>query len=626
MKRIITSLLLVGSVGLLNAQTAFENARYLYEDKNYTDAVVAYTKFAEKTQREDVKAETYAKIGNCYFYTHKYAEADAWYKKANEMNYSSGEFFMNYGDVKMSNGDYPSAIRFYEKAKAVDNTVEVLANARIQACISSQDKTDKPSILQHKNEDALNTKYNDFGISPFEDKYIVSSSRKPSDDAATDKKSGQGYSALYFASKSGNSWQVQAPTDSMFKAFNTGTFTYHEATSTAYFTVCGEVNGDAAPCKIYSAKYQNGWSKPELLNFNSNEYNCAQPAISADGKTIFFSSDKPGGLGNKDLYKATRGTAGTWMEPINLGKDVNSAGDEVFPVMSGDSLLVYSSDGKEGLGGLDLYRAPVNRGVVRKAIWMEQPFNSTADDFNLVFGKKSTEGFYCSNRSGGVGGDDIYSFSIDDNLFGMGGDVREDGTQKGVPGALMIITGTDGSKEQLTSDNNGIFALPKASPFVGYTINVSKQGYFSTTQVIPAIQPSDNADEKMKARNNVMVTMSKLPTDEVKLDNIYFEYNKADLTEPSKTELMKLVKILKETPTINIIINAHSDEQGNDKYNLELSERRATSVVQFLIASGIDQTRLTSKGWGETMPMVKDAKTEEGHAANRRTTFKITNL
>lgn len=627
MKRVFTSLLLVGSFSLVNAQTAFEKAKYLYEDENYTDAAVAFTKFAEKTSRENVKAEAYAKAGNSYYYTHKYAEAEKSYKQASDLGYKSGEFFMNYGNLKMSNGDYPTAIKWFEKAKAADNSLEVLANAKIQACISAQDKTDIPTMVIHKNAEGLNTKYNEFGLNKFGDKYMLSTSRKATDDAATDKKSGQGFSSLYLATNNGGSWSVQSPTDSMFKAFNTGTFTYHESTQTAYFTVCGQENGKAVPCKIYSSKYSGTWTKPEPLNINSETHNTAQPAISADGKTLYFSSDREGGLGNKDIYKASLGANGTWMEPVNLGREVNSAGDEVFPVTSGDSLLIFSSDGRNGIGGLDLYKSPVSRGVVRKATWMEMPFNSTGDDFNLVFGKTTSEGFYCSNRPGGMGGDDIYSFNIDERLFGAGGDVREKGTQKAIAGALVVITGSDGSKTELKSDNNGVFSMPEASPFVDYIIQVSKSGYFNTTQTLTAIKPGDNAEAKLKERNNVLLSLSKTPNlnEEIRLENIYFEYDKADLTTSSKQELMSLVKLLRENPGFDIIINSHSDEQGEDKYNLELSHRRAQTVVDFLVTNGITRARLTAKGWGESNPVIKNATSEDQHAANRRTTFQITN-
>lgn len=626
MKRIITSLFLLGSVALANGQTAFEKATFLYEDQNYTDAATAYTKFAEKTGREDVKAEAYAKIGNCYYYTKNNAEAEKWFKKAADMGYVSGEFCMNYGDVKMSNGDYPSAIKWFEKAKNTDAEQEVLANAKIQACISAQDKTDVPSMVIHKNEESLNTKYNDYGFAPFEDKFVLSSSRKANADAATDKKSGQGFSAIYFASKNGSSWSVQAGSDSMFKAYNTGTFTYHAASKTAYFTVCGEQNGQASPCKIYASTYSGSWSKPEALNFNSDTYNTAQPSVSADGKTLYFSSDREGGLGQKDLYKVSKGSNGAWLEPINLGKDVNSAGDEVFPVASGDSLLVFSSDGRNGIGGLDLYKSPVSRGVVRKAVWMEMPFNSTGDDFNLVFGKSTLEGFYCSNRSGGLGGDDIYSFGIDEKLFGLGGDVRDEMTKKGLAGAQVSIVGTDGSKAKLTADNNGIFAMPEASPFVGYTVQVSKEGYFTNKHVLAPITMSDDAVAKMNERNNVLMSMKKTPEadEEIKLENIYYEYDKADLTASTQKELMSLVKLLKENPEITIVINAHSDEQGEANYNMELSHRRAQAVVDFLVSKGIARDRLTAKGWGESNPVIKNASTEEQHAANRRTTFQVT--
>lgn len=631
MKILSLNILFVCFASAVLAQTPLESAGYLYEDKNYVDAAQAYERVVEKIKNPSLKNEVYGKIGNAYFFTQDYKNAEIWYKKAIDGKTTAADVYLHYGDIKMYYSDYPDAINLFEKAKAADSTVTRIADIRIKSANTAGKKEEYPSIIIHSNLRELNSPMADYGLALMGDKMVFSSSRVEG-ESKTDKTSGQGFSRLYYASENNGTWKIDGKLpESINSAYNNGTFTYHDVSKTAYFTQCNGYDGKGKTCKIYTSQYDvagNTWSKPEALSFNSDEYNCSQPAISVDGNVLYFSSDKPGGYGQKDLYKSIKGVSRLWGDPINLGRDVNSPGNDVFPTISGDSLLLFASDGREGLGGLDLYKAALIKGMPKNTQWLEMPFNSPGDDFNLIYGKTKEEGFYSSNRIGGFGSDDIYTFRLDDRYKTISGYIREENTNLPIAGAKVFLQGTDGSKIEAITDETGKYIVKNAAPGVSYKILGVKQGFFSNSVMVPGIDliSRENPEDKLKIRNNAGVLLIKITKEEIKLDDIYYAYNSAELTESSKAELMKLVKLLNETPDVNIVINAHTDEQGSEKYNYQLSDKRAKSVVDFLVQNGIDVARLTSKGWGESNPVYKNAKTEEQNAANRRTTFQVTNL
>ena len=254
------------------------------------------------------------------------------------------------------------------------------------------------------------------------------------------------------------------------------------------------------------------------------------------------------------------------------------------------------------------------------------PINSSADDMSYVPSPNNKfEGFYVSNRPGGFGMDDIYFHMLDPKFKTVAGYIREEKTNLPVTNAKLKLRGTDGQDYEAQTDGTGKFFLKNVNPEAGYNILASGDGYFSNSGQVKPLNLSSNKDqtEILKERNSIAISLMKITKEEIKLDNIYYEYGKYTLTEPSRVELMKLVKLLKETPNVKVMINAHTDEQGSDKFNLKLSDKRAESVVLFLVENGIERGRLAFKGWGESNPVYKGAKTEEENAANRRTTFSV---
>jgi outer membrane protein OmpA-like peptidoglycan-associated protein len=619
---------------LLFSQTKLEKAGYLYEDKNYMEASLAYQKLVEKIKKPAQRGEIYAKIGNCYYYAHNYTEAANWFQKAADLDVKNAGMYMNFGDIRMIEGKIREAAVLYEKAKAYDESLITRVDLKLRNITWGEKQELRPSEIVHKAEAGLNTKYADFGVTYFNDKIVFTSSNF-SEKEPVDKLTSQGFYKLYYGVvDSAGNWKNDGKIpETINSPFNNGGFTFDATNNVGYFTQCNGFDGKGKTCKIYSSAYNpkaNTWAPPEVLSFSSDEYNVAQPAISANGKTIYYSSDKPDGFGGKDLYKSVKGSGNSWSDPVNLGKNINTPGDEVFPFIAGDSLIYFSSDGHPGIGSLDIFKAQIQvNNKFGKPENLGLPYNSSADDFSFALSPKSKfEGFYSSNRAGGFGMDDIYSFTLDVRFKQVAGYIRDDKNNLPIANAVVKFKGTDGKDFELKTDETGKFSFDNANAEAGYNVTATHDAYFTNSTNIKPIT-FKNAEEQaaiIKERTNILIKMTKITKEEIKLDNIYYEYNSFLLTESSKKELMVLVNLLNENPNINIIINAHTDEQGSDSYNLKLSDKRAESVVNFLVENNISRSRLTYKGWGESNPVYKNASSEEQHAANRRTTFAVTNV
>jgi len=632
-KLYILLLALLVSPALSMAQTAVEKADWKYEDKNYLDAAADYEKLITKINAADARAQMAFRLGNCYFYMNDYANAQKWFQQAADANATNGELFVNFGDIYTYRGQYEQAIQLYRKAES-DTAWTRIARQRIQSAQNAPQKKEVFSVLLHLNEKGLNSEMGDYGIGYIGADKAVFTTSSSLFSTGRDKKTGQGFSRLVMAAAGDNGdWKILSALPANINSeFNNGSFSYDQVHKTAFFSQCNGSDGKGKTCVLMASSYDPAvgtWGTPEVLPFCNDGSNYAHPAISADGRTLFFTSDRTGGYGGKDIYKASRGAAvNSWGAPANLGAEINTAGNEGFPTVSGDSLFFFSSNGKAGLGGYDIFKARYNYGNPSKPQAMDIPFNSPGDDFGLVYSPAGRfDGFYCSNRAGGIGNDDIYRFMLDPKYKTITGFIREETTGLPLANARVTLQGTDGSTLTATTDHTGKFRLDNVNPESGYKILGSADGYFSASTLVKALDLSSASDQSalLNERNSASINLMKITKDEIKLDNIYYEYNKAELTDASKRELSKLVTLLKETPAIHIVINAHSDEQGSDKYNLELSQRRAKSVVDFLVENGIDAARLSSKGWGESSPLHKNASTEEQHAANRRTTFQVTN-
>lgn len=380
-----------------------------------------------------------------------------------------------------------------------------------------------------------------------------------------------------------------------------------------------------------------GFTQPIWLPVNEDEtwWN-STPAFSPDGAELYFASNRPGGYGGIDLYKATRLANSDFGNVVNLGPTINTPGNEMFPRMTPDGKFFFSSDGHPGYGKLDLFVAEKSESGTQVIKNLGENLNSKDDDFAIYFTEYPKAGFISSNREGGVGDDDIYFFedktpkpkiiNVLLNVFAK--ESKADGTEAPLPQTRIVLYGSDNKQQGGDfSNTNGRVRFTMA-PNEDYTIIASKSGYFSKsvpyTTKGKTPDPATLIQEVTNISLDTTIVLDQLILEKsIVLENIYYDLDKADIRPDAAVELDKLVKILADNPSIRIELSSHTDSRSSDAYNLDLSQRRAQSAVDYIVSKGISADRLVAKGYGESQLIVKDAQTEEEHQTNRRTEFKV---
>ena len=396
---------------------------------------------------------------------------------------------------------------------------------------------------------------------------------------------------------------------------------------------------------LYISTKRNGqWTQAQIMPINSADSWDTSPAFNNSGETIYFASDRPGGYGGSDIYRATINARGRWADVTNMGPDINTAGDEVFPYVSPDNKLYFASDGHAGFGMLDLFEA-VNSGGNVTVRNLGPSFNSPADDFGLVYSDFPFEGFYSSNREGGKGGDDIYSF-IDNSsdlkqitylLKGTTYQRGEDSTVTILGNVqVKLLDENDQLVDDILSSRGGSFSFP-VDPEKRYTLVGEKENYFTERTLFSTVGEGV-AQEDLVERFTEKVFNADVTLDEIVLNkaivvpNIYYDLDKAEIRADAAVELDKLVILLKDNPEISIELSSHTDARSGDDYNQDLSQRRAQAAVDYIVSQGVPRNRLVAKGYGESQLINGctneriDECSEEEHQQNRRTEFKVTNI
>jgi outer membrane protein OmpA-like peptidoglycan-associated protein len=453
---------------------------------------------------------------------------------------------------------------------------------------------------------------------------------------------GNSYNDIYYASKTDGEFTEQKPLAGIFNGkFNDGPVTFNGEQDVAVFTRSySSANGNKANSNdesfnnlfLYSArKVNNEWTDAAALPFNSPDYTCMHPALSAGGDTLFFSSDMAGGQGLYDLYMTTY-DGSAWTTPENLGPVINTAANDVFPTIGEDGELYFSSNGHPSLGSLDIFKTQWEDGVWRKPRNLNYPINSTNDDFSYSYSSKDSTGYFASNRSGV---DKIFQFKKKPSgkVYVHGTAVNED--QEPLEGVTikLIDTQTGDVVDQLVTDADGKFEL-ELQPDKLYKIEGKKEGYF--TKSYERSTMDQYKDEDM----DLILELEKLiitdPNSDFSVDaegiyeveNIYYDYDSDVIRPDAAKQLDGLLKLMKDNPTIEIELHSHTDSRGGDEYNLKLSERRAKSAKVYLVTNGIDPERVGSRGFGESRILNKCKNgiecTDAQHEENRRTEFIIT--
>ena len=399
-------------------------------------------------------------------------------------------------------------------------------------------------------------------------------------------------------------WKAPEPVEGGLNTENDeGATAFSSDGKTMYLTVCRTDPQYPRMAEIWTSQRADaGWGKPAALKITADTLSSyAHPAPSPDGRWLYFTSDMPGGYGGTDLWRARMDAHGVGSIE-NLGPEINTEGNECFPAFRPSGELYFSSDGRTpSLGGLDLYRAKQDTITEHwTVVHLPAPMNSPADDFGITFEGWHNRGYFSSNRStGGRGWDKIYSFSYPEVLQTVKGWVYEqDGYE--LPEALVYIVGNDGTNEKLSVKSDGSFEMA-VTPGVDYLLLATCKGYLNFRNNLHA----DSLEVEHQHVLQFPLPSINVP---VLVRNVFYEFDKADLTPESTAALDRLTNMLKENPNVTIELAAHCDYRGNDDYNLRLSQRRAESVVRYLTEHGIEAERLTAKGYGETVPKIVNKK------------------
>lgn len=518
---------------------------------------------------------------------------------------------------------------------------------------------------------ALNSPQNDFAPAFYTDgRLVFTSDRAMSKSEAAYAWTGHKFMDLFIVEPDGASPQVF---DSELNTnANEGTACFNAGGTEMFFVrAVGAYKGDDAYCKIYmSEKNGGGWSEPKPLPFQKEKINYFHPALSADGNTLYFACNDPEGWGGFDLYAAQRNPkaieGGGWDYPKLLSRNINTPGNELFPALDGDTLY-FASDGLPGMGGLDVFRTyKTDRNAWVPPINLKAPVNSGADDYALIVDRASAggkrpsrpgdlirSGFFTSNRSGGRGGEDIYRFeqrvpppkppkvdtapvkALEYKMVLEGYVLEKILSDPNDPNSKVLgrkpldgatVQSESGSKKQsFTVKEDGFFRLELAENS-DYNFVAALPGYLSNKAKFSTKGIAKDPSNPVQVFEIEIVLDKIFRNKEIILENIYYDYDKWDIRPDAEPTLNRLAEVLRQNPDIRIQLGSHTDCRGNDRYNEELSQKRAQSAVNYLISRGIDTGRLSAIGYGETQPAVGCACsrcTEAEHQSNRRTTFKV---
>ena len=586
-----------------------------YED---VDAAKAYQKLVDNGKGD---AYVYKQLADTYYNMFNTAEAATWYAKATETN-QDAETYFRYAQMLKANGKYEEANKQMAKFAALapndqrakaykenPNYVPKLANKESGYTASSlpvsSDKSEFGAVLYGNDlyfTTARNTARKNYGWNeePFLDVYKATLG-------------------------DGGNFSEATPITELNSQYHDGPVTITSDGNTMYFSSDSfreklfekdkANNLKLGKNNLYTAtKSGDKWSNIKPLPFNSKEYSLSNPSVSRDGKTLYFSSDMPGSLGGVDIWKVAVNGDGSFGTPENLGSKVNSEGNESFPFMADDNKTLYfSSAGKQGLGGLDVYKIDLSNGS--EALNMGKPINSEKDDFAFTFNKEKNRGFFSSNRNGN---DDIFGANP---VCGVDVMTIVSNAKTGAVLADSKVSILDSKKNVIsteTTNSKGEVSF-RVECDKDYTIQASKDGYEGNSFPVGKSKGPEAKIEAKLQPIDVIVTET-----EIILNPIYFEYDKSNITQEGAFELDKLVQVMKNNSNMVIFAKSHTDNRGSDAYNLSLSDRRAKSTVQYVLSKGIEASRIEGKGFGESEPKVQCTEcTEEQHAQNRRSEFMI---
>ncbi|SNS58634.1 Outer membrane protein OmpA [Belliella buryatensis] len=637
MKRSLLLFFLVALLGssctslLKKGQKQFSSGEYQY-------AIGTFSRVLEKDP-DNKEANFY--VAESYRLSNRVERSSAYYEKLVEED-PSFENYYRLGQSYKAQNKNEEAQEAFEKAKdlTLDDNFLRLVNHELSILAKVGEIKNYWPYLELQNYTLLNTPGPDYAPILSEGYIYFTSARQASGIYPA---TGVPYTKMFRAKAEGTRIDVQniqaLPEFRNEEGLNQGAIAISPDGNTIIYARGNSTsNKDLPDVHLFASYFRGGgFTQPIWMPVNEDEFWWnSTPAFSPDGNTLYFSSNRPGGQGGTDLYKATKLANGDFGNAVNLGPQINTPGNEMFPRVMPDGKIFFASDGHPGFGKLDLFVAEPKEGGGYEIKNLGENVNSPADDFGIFFTRYPQEGFITSNREGGAGDDDIYFFEDKTpkpkivNLFlnVTTKEKKDDGSEAILPQTRVALY--DAANKMAGGDftnQNGRVRLTLA-PDETFSLIASKSGYFTKSITYDTRGKTPRQEELIQDVTNITldttIVLDALVLEKsIVLENIYYDLDKADIRPDAAIELDKLVQILKDNPSIRIELSSHTDARATDAYNDALSQRRAESAVQYIVSKGIDADRLVARGYGKRQLIIQNAQTEEEHQVNRRTEFKV---
>lgn len=592
---IILALIITGCRGAKLSVADEQMARGEYYDASKTYRKV-YNKLTKKEER-GLRGVVAFKMAECHRQLNQNARAAAAYQNAIRYGYADSTAQLHLAEMFHAEGKYAAAIKTYEEFLMRNPKSFVAQNGLAGSKMALEQKKKKTTRYVVKNAKLFNSRRSDYAPMFFDKACDVLYFTTTNEKVTGEKKSeitGMKNGDIWMAKKNENGvWQRPEPVEGELNSDrDEGVISFSPDGTTMYLTKARRELNSSTGVEIYTSQRSDAkWSAPVKLEITSDTLSSyGHPAVSPDGTYLYFTSEMPGGSGGKDIWRINLKERAGSLE--NLGNTLNTPGEESFPYVKSDSVIYFASDGHPGYGGLDIFKAELQPDGRWSVTNLGTPLNSAADDFGITFGN-GEYGYFSSNRGDGRGFDHIYSFELPDLKISISGWVL-DKDEEPIPNAVIRIVGDDGSNQKEVARDDGSFEFPLKRG-VKYVMLAGAKGYLNAKQEFE----SDNAEEDAEYGIDFLLASINKPN---VIENIFYDFDKAELRPESKTSLDELAQVLRDNPNVTIEMASHTDRWGAEEYNIDLSHRRAKAVIDYLIEVGISENRLQYQGYGETRP------------------------
>lgn len=624
-----TLALLISCSSLLAQSGRQKKAEQLFNSFSYTKAIEKYEKLIEKDFNKNYAQR---QIGNAYMMLRQPEKAVTYYREAVKGENIPPVYYYYYAQALRGTKEYKASRKWMKKFKKTNQN-----DSRVSEFFEKQDIT---SAIFNKQEKYtlssldINTEFSDYGATMIDSSIVFVSTRDPGVSILRKYAwNNQPFLDMYIADKNGNVSKIKGDVNSIY---HEGTATFNKAKNRMYFTRNNYLNNKkikdkkgTVNLKIFTATLVNNeWKNIQETGVNSDQYSSGHPSLNNDGTKLYFTSNRPGGLGGSDIYVADVSQNGALSNPTNLGSIVNTEGDEMFPFIHSEGTLFFSSDGHVGLGMLDVFATVKNDdSQIINTINLGKPLNSNKDDFAYYLDEKGFSGYISSNREGGMGDDDIYTFNRIPP-FKVKGQIFDDANGLPLEGAKVSLMDRNGNEIAYFITKKDGYYEEYIDRDAQFSIQGSKEKYTSVTKTFNTF----NQENKEAVTVNLDINIVLKPIEDIiilaDLDIIYFDLNQHYIRKDAAYELNKIVSLMRKYPGMVIRLESHTDSRAKDHYNLNLSERRAKATNDYIVKNGINQNRIIAyEGFGETRLVNHCSNgvkcSEDEHQLNRRTEFVI---